>query len=184
MPKKFFKYLFLAVIAVVVVGFFLTFEGYKSNPAKEKATLSSEQLKSIEDAGKNPENLKILGDNIKPASQNIDPTKLSAIDIKIGTGEEVKNGDKAYVHYIGSLLSGKKFDSSLDRNQPFSFTVGAGRVIQGWEKGILGMKVGGKRKLFIPPQLGYGAQGVPGTIPSNSVLVFEIELVKIISNRE
>ncbi|MBU1180054.1 FKBP-type peptidyl-prolyl cis-trans isomerase [Patescibacteria group bacterium] len=110
--------------------------------------------------------------------QSFDPTKLNIEDIKIGGGEEAKNGDTVQVHYTGTLIDGTKFDSSLDRNQPFSFTIGAGQVIQGWELGVVGMKIGGKRKLTIPASLGYGASGVPGTIPQNAVLIFEIELLK------
>jgi FKBP-type peptidyl-prolyl cis-trans isomerase FkpA len=97
---------------------------------------------------------------------------------KEGVGEEVKAGDTVEVHYTGTLTNGQKFDSSVDRDQTFSFTVGAGRVIQGWEQGLLGMKEGGVRKLTIPPSLGYGNQTV-GPIPANSTLIFEIELISI-----
>ncbi|PIR66838.1 MAG: peptidylprolyl isomerase [Parcubacteria group bacterium CG10_big_fil_rev_8_21_14_0_10_36_14] len=110
-----------------------------------------------------------------------DPTKLNTEDIVVGGGEEVKSGDSVRVHYTGWLLDGTKFDSSVDRGQPFSFVVGAGYVIQGWDQGLLGMKVGGKRKLTIPPSLGYGASGVPGTIPANAILIFEVELLQIAS---
>jgi FKBP-type peptidyl-prolyl cis-trans isomerase len=105
-------------------------------------------------------------------------TVLKSEDLKVGTGAQVKSGDKIQVNYIGTLTDGTKFDSSYDRNVTFEFTVGAGEVIEGWERGVVGMKVGGKRKLTIPSSLGYGAQAV-GTIPANSTLVFEIELVKI-----
>lgn len=98
--------------------------------------------------------------------------------IQEGSGEGAKNGDLVTVHYTGTLTNGTKFDSSLDRGQPFSFKLGLGQVIAGWEQGILGMKVGEKRKLTIPPALGYGAAPV-GTIPANSTLVFDVELLKI-----
>jgi peptidylprolyl isomerase len=103
---------------------------------------------------------------------------LKIEDLKIGQGQEVKNGNLVTVHYLGTLLNGQKFDSSYDRNQPFETQIGVGQVIQGWDEGLLGMKVGGKRKLTIPPELGYGNQDM-GNIPPNSTLIFEIELLAV-----
>lgn len=99
--------------------------------------------------------------------------------LKKGTGEEAKNGDTVLVHYVGTLENGTKFDSSIDRGTPFSFTLGAGEVIKGWDKGVLGMKVGEKRKLIIPSEMGYGTQGAGGVIPPNATLIFEVELLEI-----
>ncbi len=107
------------------------------------------------------------------------PSQFSATDITVGTGESVKAGDKIVVNYKGTLLDGTVFDSSYDRGTPFSFTLGAGEVIEGWDKGFDGMKIGGKRKLVIPAEMGYGAQAV-GTIPANSTLVFEVELLEVV----
>jgi FKBP-type peptidyl-prolyl cis-trans isomerase FkpA len=101
-------------------------------------------------------------------------------DVKVGDGAEAKAGDTVEVHYTGWLAKdGKKFDSSLDRKEAFGFKLGTGMVIKGWDEGVAGMKVGGKRKLLIPADLGYGARGAGGVIPPNADLVFEVELLKI-----
>jgi peptidylprolyl isomerase len=108
------------------------------------------------------------------------PTQLEVKDLKTGTGSEAKTGDQVSVQYIGVLYdNGSKFDSSYDHGQPFSFKLGGGEVIPGWDQGVAGMKVGGRRELIIPPDLAYGAQGQPPTIPPNATLVFVIDLVKV-----
>jgi FKBP-type peptidyl-prolyl cis-trans isomerase len=108
---------------------------------------------------------------------------LKYIDLKDGNGEVAMKGDTVQVHYTGWLYAdgkrGMKFDSSLDRGMPFPFKLGAGQVIRGWDEGVDGMKVGGKRELIIPPDLGYGARGFPGAIPPNATLNFEVELLKV-----
>ena len=110
---------------------------------------------------------------------------LKYLDHVVGDGEEAVNGMTIEMHYTGWLwedgLRSKKFDSSRDRNQPFSFQLGAGRVIKGWDEGILGMKVGGKRELIIPPELGYGARGAGGLIPPNATLNLEVEFLRVAS---
>ena len=103
---------------------------------------------------------------------------LEIEDIKVGDGAEAKAGQNVTVHYVGTLTDGKKFDSSRDRGQGFSFKLGAGQVIKGWDQGVAGMKVGGMRKLTIPPDLAYGDRGFPGAIPPRSTLIFEVELLK------
>ncbi len=100
-------------------------------------------------------------------------------DITTGTGATAQAGQMVSVHYTGWLTNGTKFDSSKDRNQPFSFQLGAGQVIRGWDEGVAGMQVGGVRKLTIPPQLGYGARGAGGVIPPNATLIFEVELLGV-----
>lgn len=109
---------------------------------------------------------------------NVIKNDLIIEDSLMGTGPAAQNGDVLSMHYVGTLQDGTKFDSSRDRGQPFQFTLGIGQVIQGWELGVLGMKVGGKRRLTIPPELGYGVRG-QGSIPPNSTLIFEIELLQI-----
>lgn len=105
---------------------------------------------------------------------------LLKVDLKVGDGEEAKVGDMVKVHYTGTLTNGTKFDSSHDRNEPFSFRIGGGEVIKGWDQGVPGMKVGGKRKLTIGYALAYGETGHPPTIPGKATLVFEIELLEIV----
>ena len=107
------------------------------------------------------------------------PSGLKYTDQVIGTGDVAVAGKNVSVHYTGWLENGKKFDSSLDRGQPFSFPLGAGRVIKGWDEGVQGMKVGGKRKLTIPSDLGYGSRGAGGVIPPNATLVFDVELLGV-----
>src|SRR5437867_1198011 len=107
------------------------------------------------------------------------PDKLQTTDELVGTGREAKAGDTVRVHYTGTLMSGKKFDSSRDRGEPFEFKLGAGSVIKGWDEGVAGMKVGGTRKLIIPPSLGYGKRGAGNAIPPDAELHFEVELLKV-----
>jgi FKBP-type peptidyl-prolyl cis-trans isomerase len=108
------------------------------------------------------------------------PTKLETVDTQVGTGREAKTGDTVHVQYTGTLMNGKKFDSSYDHGgTPFKFTLGKGEVIKGWDQGVPGMKVGGKRKLRIPPELGYGDKGSPPDIAPGAGLLFDVELVSI-----
>ncbi len=106
-------------------------------------------------------------------------SELIIEDLTVGEGAEATTGKRVTVHYTGWLTNGSKFDSSKDRNDPFDFPLGRGHVIRGWDEGVAGMKVGGKRKLTIPPEMGYGARGAGGVIPPNATLVFEVELLAV-----
>ncbi len=119
-------------------------------------------------------------------TQSANITELQKIDTQVGTGREAEAGFNVTVHYTGWLFDpaaegnkGKKFDSSLDRKQPFNFFLGGGQVIQGWDEGVQGMKIGGKRTLIIPSEMGYGARGAGGAIPPNANLIFDVELLDV-----
>jgi peptidylprolyl isomerase/FKBP-type peptidyl-prolyl cis-trans isomerase FkpA len=116
---------------------------------------------------------------VENKSTNNMQEELKIEDLVVGTGIEAVAGKTISVHYTGTLTDGTKFDSSKDRGTPFEFTLGAGQVIQGWDQGFAGMKVGGKRKLTIPASLGYGSQGAGGVIPPNATLIFEVELLGV-----
>ncbi|WP_286194321.1 FKBP-type peptidyl-prolyl cis-trans isomerase [Synechococcus sp. CCY 0621] len=119
-----------------------------------------------------------LGGELVSPTERTTPSGLRITDLALGEGPEAKSGQTVVVNYRGTLTSGKEFDSSYGRG-PFSFPLGAGRVIRGWDEGVAGMKVGGKRKLVIPPDLAYGERGAGGVIPPNATLVFEVELLEI-----
>nr|MBI5455942.1 FKBP-type peptidyl-prolyl cis-trans isomerase [Candidatus Levybacteria bacterium] len=166
----------LAVILIGVGGIFF---------------LSNQKLSSENQLNLNPTPAPTSAIITPEASQNNQMQKLdintfqassSGLRIKdevVGTGQEVKTGDSVTVHYIGTLANGEKFDSSYDRNQPFETQIGVGQVIKGWDEGIVGMRVGGKRILVIPPDLGYGTQGAGQAIPPNSTLIFQVELLGV-----
>ncbi len=155
------KIILTVIISIIFVfGFYFLLENQKENKTQE----SNQFQAMITEGNKN---------------QNLSPD-LKIEVVEQGEGEEVKSGENIAVHYTGTLEDGTKFDSSLDRGKPFVFTLGIGQVIKGWDMGILGMKVGEKRKLVIPPELAYGRTGTPGgPIPPDATLIFEVELLSI-----
>ena len=155
MEKKLIIILAIVLIVIIAVGVYFLIQ-FKTNLNKNGTQNQNQQT---------------------PASYNIQGMKVEIL--QQGSGEGAKSGDIVTVNYVGTLQNGTKFDSSIDRGQPFQFTLGKNSVIQGWELGVLGMKKGEKRKLTIPPELAYGSQGAGGIIPPNSTLTFEIELLSI-----
>jgi FKBP-type peptidyl-prolyl cis-trans isomerase FkpA len=142
---------------------------------------SSDENAAIQETQKDvvAENNSISENVVEDNNMQEDTTQLKIEDSVIGTGVEAVAGKLISVHYTGTLTNGTKFDSSRDRGEPFEFTLGAGEVIQGWDLGFAGMKVGGKRKLTIPSSMGYGEQGAGGVIPGNATLIFEVELLGV-----
>ncbi len=150
------NFLIALVISIAALGIFAYFIfGLNGGPASDTITKDAPKVTQT------------------PTAENV---KIE--DLKVGEGKAVKSGDTVIMHYTGTLADGTKFDSSRDRGKPFETQIGTGQVIKGWDMGVAGMKVGGIRKLTIPPSLGYGAQGA-GSIPPNSVLIFEVELLEI-----
>ncbi len=160
----------LLVVLITVAGsLFFYKSNNKQNPNTQTSGNELNSATSLPESTTSDATIDYMDKNV---------TELKIEDEVVGTGQTAQSGKKVTVHYTGTLITGDKFDSSVDRGEPFSFILGEGRVIQGWEQGVKGMKVGGKRKLTIPPSLGYGEQGA-GPIPPNATLIFEIELLKV-----
>jgi len=150
------------VVSILVVGLLIYIGVSSINKGSEPEV--SEQAESM---------------SKKTGSGVNDVMELVKEDIKVGEGDEAVAGKSVTVHYTGTLENGTKFDSSKDRGEPFKFSLGTGEVIKGWDNGVAGMKVGGVRKLTIPPELGYGERGAGAVIPPNAVLIFEVELLGV-----
>ncbi|OQB04531.1 MAG: FK506-binding protein [Parcubacteria group bacterium ADurb.Bin216] len=173
MKKDLLQNILMVAIFVAVVGFtFNLVNQYGEEPLK---TGKSEDKVQVNVGEKEEANYTII--NNKKSDMEIQEFKIETL--KEGNGAEAKSGDTVSVHYTGTLVNGTKFDSSVDRGQPFEFTLGIGQVIKGWDQGVLGMKIGEKRKLSIPSSLGYGERGAGAAIPPNAGLIFEVELLGI-----
>lgn len=178
--NKFALLIFFFVFLFGLAGFFVYKYKHVSIALKKKEPENGE-LGSVQSPTPSPINSKQLESGVDDASEsgqirNIDGMKIE--DLKVGSGEEAVNGKLVVVNYVGKLMDGTVFDSTENYGKPFAFTLGKGEVIKGWDEGVLGMKIGGKRKLTIPPEMAYGDREM-GNIPANSTLVFEIELLEI-----
>lgn len=172
----------IAIVGLVVLGGVLLVSRIPRNPQNEQTSATEMQAEQEpEDIPEQPETDATSEENADAADEAAaeEVTELIKEDLKVGDGAEAKAGDSVTVNYVGTLTDGTKFDSSYDRNQPFTFRLGAGEVIQGWDQGVEGMKVGGKRKLTIPSELGYGERGAGADIPPNATLIFEVELLSV-----
>ncbi len=150
----------------------------QENPSAAAEIAKSSSTSSTATTGTTPTSGPLSTEPTVTPPKGAAPTKLITKDLIVGTGPEAKDGDTVTVNYVGVLYSnGKVFDASWNRHEPFSFTLGEGKVIPGWDQGVVGMKVGGRRELIIPAPLAYGAQGSPPTIPPNSALVFVVDLL-------
>ena len=157
-----------AIVGVIIFALAVAFTLAQTAPPAKKPA----KIMNVRPNTKAP--TKVTGDGVKTESG------LQYWDITVGSGQVAKEGDRVRVHYTGWLTTGKKFDSSVDAGRPFTFALGNGEVIRGWDEGVAGMKVGGKRQLRIPPELGYAENGTPdGTIPANATLIFDVQLLSV-----
>jgi peptidylprolyl isomerase len=171
------KGIFLSVVLMLVCVGVLVFTQISGNKDTVIGTQSSPTQPTTTVTQEN--NTLIPSNTMSEAKTVTTPSGLKYVELVEGTGETPKTGQTVNVHYIGTLENGTKFDSSRDRGQPFSFTIGKGQVIKGWDEGLSTMKVGGRRTLTIPPDLGYGARGAGGVIPANATLIFDVELLGV-----
>jgi FKBP-type peptidyl-prolyl cis-trans isomerase len=171
MNKKYLVVTIILIVLLIALGIYaFVTKDEKTQPLQTEAPSAT-----ISATTGTPVSLVVDKENMQEANA----TQLGIEDLTVGTGDVAVSGKKVTVNYAGTLTDGTKFDSSYDRGTPFSFNLGAGEVIAGWDQGVAGMKVGGKRKLTIPSSLGYGPNGIPGAIPGGATLIFEVALLSV-----
>jgi peptidylprolyl isomerase len=169
------KGIFLSVVLMFVCVGILVFTQISGKQNTAIATQLTQPTTTVTQEN----NTLIKSNTMSEANVVTTPSGLKYVELVAGTGETPKTGENVNVHYVGTLEDGTKFDSSRDRGQPFSFKIGIGQVIKGWDEGVITMQVGGRRQLIIPSELGYGARGAGGVIPPNATLIFDVELLGV-----